>query len=108
MSPPTSRSNNKRQQAAPCLTVNRIHGVISQNIELLIFKFCCKTLFHCVTNLSSSIFQPEGLTVIVEISNIVFSAIFAVEMVLKVIAEGPFSYVSNGFNVFDGVIVVLR
>jgi voltage-dependent calcium channel T type alpha-1G len=29
-------------------------------------------------------------------------------MLLKVIAEGPFSYVSNGFNVFDGVIVVLR
>ncbi|XP_033608822.1 voltage-dependent T-type calcium channel subunit alpha-1H isoform X2 [Cryptotermes secundus] len=51
--------------------------------------------------------QPEGLTVIVEISNIVFSAIFAVEMVLKIIAEGPFCYVSNGFNVFDGVIVVL-
>ena len=45
---------------------------------------------------------------LVEISNIVFSAIFAVEMVLKVIAEGPFLYVSNGFNVFDGVIVVLR
>lgn len=54
------------------------------------------------------IFQPEGLTVIVEISNIVFSAIFAVEMLLKVIAEGPFCYVSNGFNVFDGAIVVLR
>ncbi|XP_021929198.1 voltage-dependent T-type calcium channel subunit alpha-1H-like isoform X2 [Zootermopsis nevadensis] len=51
--------------------------------------------------------QPDGLTVIVEISNIVFSAIFAVEMVLKVVAEGPFSYISNGFNVFDGVIVVL-
>ncbi|XP_069691068.1 voltage-dependent T-type calcium channel subunit alpha-1G isoform X2 [Periplaneta americana] len=51
--------------------------------------------------------QPEVLTVVVEISNIVFSAIFAVEMVLKIIAEGPFSYISNGFNVFDGVIVVL-
>lgn len=52
--------------------------------------------------------QPEELTVIVEISNIVFSAIFAVEMLLKVVAEGPFGYVSNGFNVFDGIIVVLR
>ncbi|XP_063224731.1 voltage-dependent T-type calcium channel subunit alpha-1G [Bacillus rossius redtenbacheri] len=51
--------------------------------------------------------QPEELTIIVEISNIVFSAIFAVEMVLKVVAEGPFGYVANGFNVFDGVIVVL-
>lgn len=52
--------------------------------------------------------QPEGLTYMVEISNIVFSAIFAVEMLLKVIAEGPFGYISNGFNVFDGVIVILR
>lgn len=52
--------------------------------------------------------QPEELTAIVETSNIVFSAIFAVEMLLKVIAEGPFRYVANGFNVFDGVIVILR
>ncbi|XP_052740095.1 voltage-dependent T-type calcium channel subunit alpha-1G [Bicyclus anynana] len=51
--------------------------------------------------------QPEELTVIVEISNVVFSAIFAVEMILKIIAEGPFKYISNGFNVFDGVIVIL-
>ncbi|XP_072931859.1 voltage-dependent T-type calcium channel subunit alpha-1G-like [Epargyreus clarus] len=51
--------------------------------------------------------QPEELTVIVEISNVVFSAIFAIEMILKIVAEGPFKYISNGFNVFDGVIVIL-
>ncbi|XP_058837307.1 voltage-dependent T-type calcium channel subunit alpha-1G isoform X2 [Topomyia yanbarensis] len=51
--------------------------------------------------------QPEELTAIVETSNIAFSAIFAVEMVLKIVAEGPFRYVANGFNVFDGVIVIL-
>lgn len=52
--------------------------------------------------------QPEYMTTMVELSNIVFSAIFAVEMILKVIAEGPFGYIANGFNVFDGVIVILR
>jgi voltage-dependent calcium channel T type alpha-1G len=52
--------------------------------------------------------QPEELTAIVETSNVVFSIIFAVEMLLKVTAEGPFKYVANGFNVFDGVIVILR
>lgn len=52
--------------------------------------------------------QPDELTVIVETSNIVFSGIFAIEMLLKVVAEGPFRYISNGFNVFDGVIVILR
>lgn len=52
--------------------------------------------------------QPAELTAIVETSNIVFSGVFAVEMLLKVIAEGPFRYIANGFNVFDGVIVILR
>lgn len=52
--------------------------------------------------------QPAELTAIVETSNIVFSGIFAVEMLLKVVAEGPFRYIANGFNVFDGVIVILR
>lgn len=52
--------------------------------------------------------QPAELTAIVETSNIVFSGIFAIEMLLKVIAEGPFRYIANGFNVFDGVIVILR
>lgn len=52
--------------------------------------------------------QSEILTHVVEVTNIIFSAIFAVEMVLKVVAEGPFGYISNGFNVFDGVIVILR
>lgn len=52
--------------------------------------------------------QPEELTVVVETSNVVFSAIFAVEMLLKIVSEGPFGYISNGFNVFDGVIVILR
>ncbi|XP_034490268.1 voltage-dependent T-type calcium channel subunit alpha-1G [Drosophila innubila] len=51
--------------------------------------------------------QPEELTAIVETSNVVFSGIFAVEMLLKVVAEGPFRYIANGFNVFDGIIVIL-
>lgn len=28
-------------------------------------------------------------------------------MLLKIIADGPFGYIKNGFNVFDGFIVVL-
>nr|XP_015838484.1 PREDICTED: voltage-dependent T-type calcium channel subunit alpha-1G isoform X2 [Tribolium castaneum] len=51
--------------------------------------------------------QPDYLTHLVETSNVIFSAIFAVEMLLKIIADGLFGYISNGFNVFDGIIVVL-
>ena len=52
--------------------------------------------------------QPEMLTKTVEISNLVFSIIFAIEMLLKLLAYGFFRYISDGFNVFDGVIVMLR
>lgn len=52
--------------------------------------------------------QSDILTHVVEVTNVIFSAIFAIEMILKIVAEGPFGYISNGFNVFDGVIVVLR
>lgn len=52
--------------------------------------------------------QPEELTQALEYSNIVFSFLFAVEMLLKVAAYGLFGYISDGFNLFDGFIVVLR
>lgn len=71
------------------------------------FKKIDRNTFRYGTHNQPSL-QPEYLTAIVETSNIVFSAIFAVEMLLKVTAEGPFGYISNGFNVFDGVIVILR
>ncbi len=52
--------------------------------------------------------QPQLLTKTVEVSNLVFSIIFAFEMLLKLGAYGFFRYISDGFNVFDGVIVILR
>jgi voltage-dependent calcium channel T type alpha-1G len=52
--------------------------------------------------------QPEWLTKYVEVSNLVFSVIFSIEMMLKLSAYGFFRYISDGFNVFDGLIVILR
>jgi hypothetical protein len=43
----------------------------------------------------------------VEVSNIFFSSIFFVEMLLKILAYGCVGYMRNGFDVFDGIIVVL-
>ena len=51
--------------------------------------------------------KPETLTKVVEVSNLVFSCIFTVEMLLKLTAYGFVQYVSDGFNVFDGFIVCL-
>ncbi len=54
------------------------------------------------------VFQPQTLTLILEYSNLFFTGLFAFEMLLKLVAEGPFGYISDGFNLFDGAIVVLR
>ncbi|KAJ8345184.1 hypothetical protein SKAU_G00293770 [Synaphobranchus kaupii] len=51
--------------------------------------------------------MPEELTDILEISNIVFTSMFALEMVLKLLAFGLFGYIRNPYNIFDGIIVVI-
>jgi len=65
-------------------------------------------IYDLSDNVILCVFQPETLTLVLEYSNIIFSALFALEMLLKVLAEGPFGYIQNGFNVFDGFIVILR
>uniref|UniRef100_A0A672MDK4 Voltage-dependent T-type calcium channel subunit alpha n=1 Tax=Sinocyclocheilus grahami TaxID=75366 RepID=A0A672MDK4_SINGR len=51
--------------------------------------------------------QPEELTDVLEISNIVFTSLFALEMLLKLLACGLFNYISNLYNIFDGIIVTI-
>uniref|UniRef100_A0A8W8MSY6 Voltage-dependent T-type calcium channel subunit alpha n=1 Tax=Magallana gigas TaxID=29159 RepID=A0A8W8MSY6_MAGGI len=51
--------------------------------------------------------QPRELTEAVEYSNMVFSILFAVEMFFKLCAYGIIGYIQDGFNVFDGLIVIL-
>eukprot|EP00069_Balaena_mysticetus_P010223 bmy_06710T0 len=53
------------------------------------------------------VLQPEELTNALEISNIVFTSLFALEMLLKLLVYGPFGYIKNPYNIFDGVIVVI-
>ncbi|KAG8129110.1 hypothetical protein E2320_015855, partial [Naja naja] len=50
---------------------------------------------------------PEELTNALEISNIVFTSLFALEMLLKLLVYGPFGYIKNPYNIFDGIIVVI-
>jgi len=51
--------------------------------------------------------QPEWLTKIQNISNMIFTIIFSVEMILKLIGYGFLDYIRDWFNMFDGVIVIL-
>ncbi|XP_054849657.1 voltage-dependent T-type calcium channel subunit alpha-1H [Eublepharis macularius] len=51
--------------------------------------------------------QPDELTNALEISNIVFTSMFALEMLLKLMAFGIWGYIKNPYNIFDGIIVVI-
>ncbi|XP_036376791.1 voltage-dependent T-type calcium channel subunit alpha-1I-like [Megalops cyprinoides] len=51
--------------------------------------------------------QPEELTNVLEICNIVFTSMFALEMILKLTAFGFFCYLRNPYNIFDGIIVII-
>ncbi|XP_049576460.1 voltage-dependent T-type calcium channel subunit alpha-1H isoform X2 [Syngnathus scovelli] len=51
--------------------------------------------------------QPQELTDMLEISNVVFTSVFSLEMLLKVAALGLWGYVKNPYDGFDGVIVVI-
>ena len=50
--------------------------------------------------------QPQWLTDFQNIANIVFTIIFAIEMIIALIGLGLKGYISDGFNIFDGVIVI--
>lgn len=65
---------------------------------------------HALTTLLSLslCLQPDELTNALEISNIVFTSLFSLEMLLKVLVYGPFGYIKNPYNIFDGIIVVIR
>jgi hypothetical protein len=51
--------------------------------------------------------KPKLLTQIVEYMNIIFSFIFLIEMILKLIAYGTYGYIKDVYNVFDFIIVSL-
>jgi voltage-dependent calcium channel T type alpha-1G len=54
------------------------------------------------------VFQPETMTDTLEIFNIIFTSIFALEMLGKIIAFGPYGYIKDAYNLFDGIIVIVR
>uniref|UniRef100_A0A674NCA2 Calcium voltage-gated channel subunit alpha1 H n=1 Tax=Takifugu rubripes TaxID=31033 RepID=A0A674NCA2_TAKRU len=51
--------------------------------------------------------QPQELTDILEITNMVFTSLFSLEMLLKLLALGLFGYIKNPYNGFDSIIVII-
>ncbi|KAM7372224.1 hypothetical protein PAMP_009407 [Pampus punctatissimus] len=51
--------------------------------------------------------QPEELTDVLEISNIVFTSMFVLEMGFMLLAFGLFGYIRSSYNIFDSIIVII-
>jgi hypothetical protein len=51
--------------------------------------------------------QPDWVHEAQDIGNLLFSIVFAVEMVFKLFGLGIKKYVADNFNIFDGVIVIV-
>merc|ERR1711871_1516600 len=49
--------------------------------------------------------QPKSWSDGLEMANIVFTGIFTMECLLKIVAFGPIRYVKDSWNIFDSVIV---
>ena len=64
--------------------------------------------FCQTSTLSPASNQPDELTNVLEICNIVFTSMFTLEMILKLTAFGFFEYLRNPYNIFDGIIVIIR
>ncbi|XP_025084578.1 voltage-dependent T-type calcium channel subunit alpha-1G-like isoform X7 [Pomacea canaliculata] len=90
---------------------------VMKQFQMLLKKFVESNIIHrsilvaiLLNTLSMGVehhLQPDWLTKTLEYSNVVFSVLFATEMGFKVMAYGPFGYISDGFNLFDGFIVIL-
>ncbi|CAF1073726.1 unnamed protein product [Adineta steineri] len=51
--------------------------------------------------------QPQIFTIVLEYSNLIFTILFTIEMLLKIIAQGFCKYIQDPFNAFDGGIVLI-
>jgi hypothetical protein len=51
--------------------------------------------------------MPQVLVNFLESANTTFTVVFAIEMILKLFGLGFMDYIKDGFNCFDGIIVVI-
>jgi hypothetical protein len=64
-------------------------------------------LFNTMFLASEHYGQPHWLHEAQDIANLLFTIVFALEMVLKIFGLGLQEYVNDNFNVFDGIIVIV-
>ena len=90
---------------------------LCERFQAFILSICEGAIFSSFINLCiilntvclalDSYPENKKLQSILDIINIVFFAIFFIEMIIKVIGMGPKLYIKDQFNVFDCIIVML-
>uniref|UniRef100_A0A7S3DJI7 Calcium-channel protein CCH1 n=1 Tax=Palpitomonas bilix TaxID=652834 RepID=A0A7S3DJI7_9EUKA len=102
--------NTSLYHLASALPVNSTHfplrGSIEVNTTAELIQEGPGGLFINGTNVNL-LSMPLWLVDLLEYSNYVLTAMFFIEMVLKLVGLGLRGYVKSGFNVFDGVIVIV-
>lgn len=99
--------------SCPCNNAHTLlnsNAVIWNDLSTFTSSFILPNL-SLVLNVSLSLslcLQPDELTNVLEICNIVFTSMFTLEMILKLTAFGFFEYLRNPYNIFDGIIVIIR
>lgn len=111
------QSKKKKKQSKFCLLCDQYCFSHLSKFRQLIIRFVAGRYFRrivlsaiVVNTLSMGIEyhgQPQSLTNALEYSNLVFTTLFAIEMVLKIIAEGCLKYIKNAYNLFDSGIVIM-
>ncbi|EDV26563.1 uncharacterized protein TRIADDRAFT_54699 [Trichoplax adhaerens] len=96
----------------PCWQTFRspINKIVTDPLFDLIITFCI-----ALNTLFMALYQPNprndpgkaSLNNVIQIANYVFTGIFTLEMVLKLIAFTPSGYISSKWNVFDGLVVIV-
>ena len=112
-----SQSKKKKKQSKFCLLCDQYCFSHLSKFRQLIIRFVASRYFRrivlsaiVVNTLSMGIEyhgQPQSLTNALEYSNLVFTTLFAIEMVLKITAEGCLKYIKNAYNLFDSGIVIM-
>ncbi|XP_021945092.2 voltage-dependent T-type calcium channel subunit alpha-1G isoform X3 [Folsomia candida] len=98
-----SISHRPTEELGPC------RAKVRELVESKLFQqgILCAILINTFSMGVEHHLQPDWLTTMVEMCNFIFSGMFFLEMLLKLTAYGFVGYVSNGFDVFDGTIVIL-
>ena len=93
------RHNMFQQTIRVCILLNTLSLSLEHHDQPELLTKASQTIRDRVRVSQSEVFQ------VLEISNLLFSCIFSIEMMLKLTAFGVFEYFDDGFNVFDSLVV---